>query len=235
MTNRNYEIYKSARNLAKTDLRQAKYEYEKDLAGKIKIDNKLFWSYFRSNMKTKSSLGELEMPNGDLTSDSQEKANILNNFFVSVFEDEGTKNLPNFQDCPFTEPLHSIEITEIYIEKSNRQSQRNQIQRPDHYSSNVDKKNAKKASMIPLKIIYTKSMEEEKVPDIWKLGHISAIYKSGSRSKAENYRPISLTSVPGKITERLVRDHIFNHMTKNNFLSPEQHGFIKGSRATPSY
>ena len=51
------------------------------------------------------------------------------------------------------------------------------------------------------------------------MGHISAIHKSGSRSKAENYRPISLTSVPGKITERLVRDHKFDHMTKNKFFT----------------
>ena len=68
-------------------------------------------------MKTKSSLGELEMPNGDLTSDRQEKADILNNFFVSVFENEGNENLPDFQDRPFTEPLYSIEIMEKYLKK----------------------------------------------------------------------------------------------------------------------
>ena len=73
MRNRNYEIYKSARNQAKAELRKAKYEYEKDLASKIKTGNKLFWSYIRSKIK-KSSLDELEMPNGDLTSGSQEKA-----------------------------------------------------------------------------------------------------------------------------------------------------------------
>ena len=83
--------------------------------------------------------------------------------------------------------------------------------------------------MIPtLKIIYTKSIEEEKVTDIWKVGHISAIHKSGSRSKAEYYRPISLTSVPEKAMEILVRDHIVDHMTKHNFFPPEQHGCIKG-------
>ena len=102
MTNKNYETYRSARNQAKAELRKAKYEYEKDLASKIKTDNKLFRSYVRSNMKTKSSLGELEMQNGDLTSDSQEKANFLNNFFISVFEDESTENVPDFPDCPFT-------------------------------------------------------------------------------------------------------------------------------------
>ena len=75
-------------------------------------------SYVRSKTKTKSSLGELEMPSGDLTSDSQEKANILNKFFVSVFENEGNENLPDFQDRPFIEPLHSIEITERKLEKA---------------------------------------------------------------------------------------------------------------------
>ena len=117
MTNRNYEIYKSARNQAKAELRKTKYEYEKDLANKIKTDNKLLWSYVRSKMKTKSSLGILEMPNGDLTSDSQEKADILNNFSVSVFEDEGTDNVPNFPDHPFTKPLYSFGITENILEK----------------------------------------------------------------------------------------------------------------------
>ena len=34
------------------------------------------------------------------------------------------------------------------------------------------------------------------------IGHVSEIHKSGPRSKAANYRPISLTSVPGKIMER---------------------------------
>ena len=86
--------------------------------------------------------------------------------------------------------------------------------------------------LTPLRIIFTSSLEEEKIPDIWKVGHISAIHKSGSSSKAENYRPISLTSVPGKIMERLIRDRIVYHMTENNFFSPEQHGFISGKSCT---
>ena len=118
MTNRNYDTCKSARNQAKAELSKAKYEYEKDLSNKIKTDNKLFWSYVRSKMLTKSSLGELEMPNGNLTSDSQEKADILNYFFVSVFEEEGSENIPNFPDCPFSELLYSFEITENLLEKA---------------------------------------------------------------------------------------------------------------------
>ena len=60
VTNRNYDVYKAAKNTVKSDLRKAKYSFEKYLASKIKSDNRLFWSYVRSKMKTRSSLEELE-------------------------------------------------------------------------------------------------------------------------------------------------------------------------------
>ena len=40
MTDRNYNNYKIARNKVKSDLRKAKYEYEKDIATRIKTDSK---------------------------------------------------------------------------------------------------------------------------------------------------------------------------------------------------
>ena len=58
-------MYKAARNTVKSDLRKAKYNIEKDLASKIKTENKLFLSYVRSKMKTRSSSGELELTNGN--------------------------------------------------------------------------------------------------------------------------------------------------------------------------
>ena len=58
--------------------------------------------------------------------------------------------------------------------------------------------------------------------------NVTAIFKKGEKSKAENYRPISLTSVPGKLMERLVRNAIVEHMTTNNLFSESQHGFLKG-------
>ena len=52
--------------------------------------------------------------------------------------------------------------------------------------------------------------------------------KKEKRKNPENYRPISLTSVPCKLMEKLVRDIIVRHMTENNLFSNAQHGFIKG-------
>ena len=45
-------------------------------------------------------------------------------------------------------------------------------------------------------------------------------------------QPISLTSVPGKIMERLVRDTLVKHMVENNLFAVEQHGSITGKSCT---
>ena len=74
-------------------------------------------------------------------------------------------------------------------------------------------------------------MKKEKYPTVGKLG-ISQLHKNGKRTKAENYRPTGLTSVPGKILDKLICDAIIDHMTKNNLFSSEQHGFISGKSCT---
>ncbi len=50
----------------------------------------------------------------------------------------------------------------------------------------------------PLTTVFKQSLREGKLPKDWKLGNITALFKAGSKSKCENYRPISLTSIPGK-------------------------------------
>ena len=89
-------------------------------------------------------------------------------------------------------------------------------------------KECKDLLLEPLEIILRKSVGTSQIPNIWKEGNITAIFKSGTKTKAENYRPISLTSVPGKLLEKLVRDEIVSHMETNNLFSTAQHGFIKG-------
>jgi len=57
--------------------------FERCLAKKIKEDRKSFFAYVRS--KSNVRVGSLENENGQVISDSEEKAEKLNDFFCSVF------------------------------------------------------------------------------------------------------------------------------------------------------
>ena len=50
--------------------------------------------------------------------------------------------------------------------------------------------------------------------------------------KAENYYPISLTSTIGKKLESIIRDQIYQHLTTNDLLVHNQHGFTSGRSCT---
>ncbi|KAK4824608.1 hypothetical protein QYF61_016877 [Mycteria americana] len=50
----------------------------------------------------------------------------------------------------------------------------------------------------PLSIIYQQSWLTGKVPDDWRLANVTPIYKKGQKEDPGNYRPVSLTLVPGK-------------------------------------
>lgn len=63
----------------------------------------------------------------------------------------------------------------------------------------------------PLSIVYPRSWESGEVPTDWKLTNITVIYKNGLRENAENYRPVNLTPVPGKIMEKFILAFIERH------------------------
>ncbi|KFO07532.1 hypothetical protein N312_09137, partial [Balearica regulorum gibbericeps] len=56
----------------------------------------------------------------------------------------------------------------------------------------------------PLSIIHQQSWLTGEVPDNWRLANVTPIYKKGWKEDPGNYRPVSLTSVPGKIMEQFI-------------------------------
>jgi len=53
----------------------------------------------------------------------------------------------------------------------------------------------------PLSIIYQQSCLTGEVPDDWTIASVTPIYKKAQKEDPGNYRPVSLTSVPGNIME----------------------------------
>ncbi|XP_014792346.1 PREDICTED: RNA-directed DNA polymerase from mobile element jockey-like [Calidris pugnax] len=79
----------------------------------------------------------------------------------------------------------------------------------------------------PLSIILERSWRTGEVPEDWRKANITPVYKRGKKEDPGNYRPISLTSVPGKIMERLILDVISKLIEDQEGIGISQHGFTK--------
>jgi len=66
------------------------------------------------------------------------------------------------------------------------------------------------------------------VPEDWKKGNITPIFKKDEKSKAGNYRPVSLTVLYGKVLEKIIKKHIDNYLKEAHQIHTTQHGFTKG-------
>ena len=51
------------------------------------------------------------------------------------------------------------------------------------------------------------------------------LFKKGNKSKPENYRPVSLTSITCKLLEHIIYSNIMDHLEEHKILNPIQHGF----------
>ena len=80
----------------------------------------------------------------------------------------------------------------------------------------------------PLRKIFETSIKTASIPNDWKEGIISAIYKKGNKSLASNYHPVSITSSLCKCMERIIINHMFEYMKENCLFSQKQYGFITG-------
>ncbi|RMC09422.1 hypothetical protein DUI87_13746 [Hirundo rustica rustica] len=79
----------------------------------------------------------------------------------------------------------------------------------------------------PLSIIYHQSWLTGEVPDDWKLDNVTPIHKKGGREDPGNYRPVSLTSVPGKIMEQFILSVITQNLQDGQGLRRSQHRFSR--------
>ncbi|KAJ7415323.1 rna-directed dna polymerase from mobile element jockey-like [Willisornis vidua] len=54
------------------------------------------------------------------------------------------------------------------------------------------------------------------------------IFKKGKKEGSRNYRLVSLTSVPGKVMEKIIQGIIEKHLKDNTVIGHSQHSFMRG-------
>ena len=156
----------------------------------------------------------------------EDKANVLNQFFSSVYTREEKHNLPDREEASRSSGTTIIDIciTPQAVENKLKDLNVCKAQGPDGIPARVLKELSHELA-IPLSIVFNKSIEEGSIPEDWKKAHVIPIFKKGTRTDPGNYRPVSLTCIICKVLESIVRDVIVDHMNKNELFSKCQHGF----------
>ena len=77
----------------------------------------------------------------------------------------------------------------------------------------------------PLKMIFESCIQNGIFPEIWKMANIVPVHKKNRKNLKQNYRPISLLPIFGKIFEKMICDTLYEHLTANELLNPNQSGF----------
>ncbi|GAB0184124.1 mitochondrial enolase superfamily member 1 [Grus japonensis] len=78
-----------------------------------------------------------------------------------------------------------------------------------------------------LSIIFEKSWRTGEVPEEWRKANVTPVFKKGKKEDPGNYRPVSLTSIPRKVTEELILGVIPKHVKEKKVIRSGQHGFTK--------
>ena len=77
----------------------------------------------------------------------------------------------------------------------------------------------------PLQTIFNTSFLTGIVPEKFKMARVIPIFKKGSQTSLNNYRPISLLSVFNKLLEKLMYKRIIDFLNKRQLIYGKQFGF----------
>jgi len=80
----------------------------------------------------------------------------------------------------------------------------------------------------PLSIIFERSWRTGEVPEDWRKANVTPVFKKSKKEDPGNYRPVSLTSIPGKVMEQLIPEVIIKQVKEKKVIRSSQHGFTKG-------
>ena len=88
------------------------------------------------------------------------------------------------------------------------------------------------SATLPLKILFQNTLVTSTFPDVWKLANVVPTFKKGNKQLINNYRPISLLPICGKIFEKIIFNNLYSYSDTNNLITKNQPGFRPGDSTT---
>ena len=144
-----------------------------------KYCSKQFWSYIKSQRNDQTSIPALQV-DGRAIDDDLSKAESFNDYFWSVFTQEGNSPLPHLPvtDYPSIDP---IEVSTEGVFTLLQSLDPCKACGPDNIPTRFIKETV--AKLAPsLTLLYQASINQGRVPNEWKKAKVAPVYKKGGRS-----------------------------------------------------
>ncbi len=217
------EVYRKTRRESKKELKTIRqlYYVNRIYQPLKKGNSKPFFKLLNLGKTKKISCIAIKDEHGALTDDPENCAELLNSFFSRQFQDGFSamdfQSVENGTECP---EISANGIAKLILDLPNGKSPGpDGIRKPDML---VDLATTAEC----LALIFSASLNSGILPKQWKHANVTPIYKGGDTESTNNYRPISLTSIPCKLMEHIVLHHL--NETLDNHLHYRQHGFRRG-------
>ena len=229
-TQNDWDYYKYLRNLVVAEIRKSQFLYYQNTSYKLmneSTSSKAWWKYVK--ILSGQEVVQTDCPlwkDGILIFDQKEKADLLNDFFASVTSLDRSESFPNENIVsPAPIPLKVITADDVHKVLSNLNISK--ATGPDLIGNFILKACSLPLAPILAKI-FNRSLQEGHFPEVWKLAHITPIFKKGDRNQCTNYRPVSLLCCVSKVFERLVFNHLYPILKERGVFTPNQAGFQPG-------
>lgn len=217
-------------------LKQAEAQYYKGLLSSKDTSARTAWGVINKvlNGKPKKS-GSLITRidhNGSTHTSEDAIADAFNNYFTNIGPNlaaqiKSTSCYQTFMD-PSVES--TIFLTPVTDEEVNKEIKRLKLYKAPGIDGITAKLLQKVYHVVTpvLTFIFNLSFQDGQYPDQLKIAKVIPLYKKGSHSLPENYRPISLLSCFNKLLEKLIEKRLRAFLHDNRIFYEYQFGFRSG-------
>ena len=162
-------------------------------------NSKKFWSWVNASKGYREPIPTLSFE-GSIISDDVTKATCFNNYFSSVFTNKDKTSLPSLQstlvwglDLITTINFAPHDVLDVLITLNESKACG-----PDVIRARLLKEGAE-SICTSLAHLFQMSLDSGTLPSDWTSANVVPVFKCKDRHQPSNYRPISLTSLVGKV------------------------------------
>ena len=211
--------FKQVQKNAQNTCGSAHNNYIRNMVSEPGSKNKKLYSNVKVMKCDSSGVATLKR-DGTNYSEANDKAEILSNQFASAFTREDFMRKSIETEAP------PLVIKDNGVKKICEGLNPHKARGPDEISSSFLKEMANSISPA-LTLILQASYDQGTVSTDWKGAFVTPLFKMEDKSKASNYRPVSLTSICSKAMEHTIHSHLMKYLDSHHTFSDLQHGFKK--------